>query len=193
MKHIISIIIILFLGFSPKCTAQTDHIVKLSYSTCFGNTFVIRYAVTSDSIVPTVFKPKKLQDIFVPEGSYLHLKFEMTESAKAQNILNGVSTFDMILLSKHMIRSQEITEPRALFALDLNDSGDVTISDFIEMRALIFGLQTNFKNNKPWRVFSSDKKNGGKNDTFTFLIDKDATLKFEAVKIGDINGNASCK
>jgi hypothetical protein len=154
---------------------------------------VVRYSVTSDSIVPTIFQPKKLQDIFVPEGSYLHLKFEMTESAKAQNILTGVSSFDMVLISKHVIGNQLITEPRTLFAIDINNSGDVTVADVVEIRQLILGIQNSFKNNKSWRPFSSDKKKGAKNDIFTFLIDKDSTLTFEAVKIGDVNSNVMCK
>lgn len=191
MKHIISIILLLFLGFSPKCLAQTDYRVKLSHSECFGKIFTIQYAVTTDSIVPNIFKPKKLEDIFVPEGSYLHLKFDTISTGAS--ILNGVTTFDMVLLSKHIIQSQLITDKIGQFAIDLNNSGDVTIADFIELRLLITGLERKFKNNKPWRPFSNDKYSGSKNDIFTFQIDKDKTLAFRAVKIGDINGNASCK
>ncbi len=191
MKHIISIIILLFLGFSPKSLAQTDYRVKLSHSECFGKTFTIHYAITADSIVPNIFKPKKLEDIFVPEGGYLHLKFDTISTGSS--ILNGVKVFDHVLLSKHIIQSQLITDKIGLFAADINNSGDVTIADFIESRLLILDLERQFKNNKPWRPFSIDKYSGSKSDIFTFQIDKDKTLTFRAVKIGDINGNASCK
>jgi hypothetical protein len=191
MKHIILIIVFSLLGFLPKSMAQTDHVIKLSYKkACFEKNFTTKYAITSDSIVPTFFLTKKLQDLVVPEGKYLHLKFEFIPSTAS--IMNGISTLDLVLLTKHLIRTQEITDPRGLFALDINNSGDVTVSDIIEMRALLYGLQINFKNNQSWRPFSSEQKKGNKNDIFTFLIDKDTTLNFEAVKIGDANGNASC-
>jgi hypothetical protein len=190
MKHIISIILLLFLGFSPKSVAQTYHTVKLSYKACFEKTFTIQYAVTADSIVPTIFKPKKLEDIFVPEGGYLHLKFDTISTNT--NILNGANTFDMVLIAKHLIQTQLITDKASLFAADINNSGDVTVADMIEFRLLIYGLQRKFANNKPWRPFSTDKNSGSKNDIFTFFIDKDETLKFIPIKIGDINGNASC-
>jgi hypothetical protein len=193
MKHIISIILFLFLGFSPKCTAQTDHAVTLLNSTCLEKKFKIQYAVTTDSIVPTTFQSKKLPTIMVPEGSFVHLKFELTAEALAEYPLNGVTVFDMVLFTKHLIRSQEITSPEILFAADINNNGEVTIADFIEFREVIYAIQTGgFKNNKSRRPFSWDKKKGSQNDIFTFLIDKDTVLKFGAVKIGDLNGNSSC-
>ncbi len=104
---------------------------------------------------------------------------------KDDNPLNGVSTFDLILMSKHILGNQLITDKYTLIAADVNNSGKITTGDVVELRKMILGVQKDFSNNKSWRFFNEFMKE---------TVDSTQNLcnyNFTAVKIGDINGNAN--
>jgi hypothetical protein len=106
---------------------------------------------------------------------------------KNDNPLNGVSTFDLVLISKHILGTQTISDKYAVIAADVNNSGKVTTSDVVELRKMILGIQSNFNNNKSWRFFDATMNEEVKINAIT----ADATVKFTAVKVGDVNGNAN--
>ena len=101
--------------------------------------------------------------------------------------LNGVSLFDILLLNKHILETQIITNPYSLIAGDINNNGKITTADVVELRKVILGIQTTFKNNKSWRFF--DKR--FKEKIWIDNIEKDTIINFTAVKIGDINDNVN--
>jgi hypothetical protein len=106
---------------------------------------------------------------------------------KNDNPLNGVSTVDLVLMSKHILGTQTISDKFNLIAADVNNNGKVTTSDVVELRKMILGIQNNFNNNKSWRFFDAQM-----NEEVTIQnIQKDANVNFTAVKVGDINGNAN--
>jgi hypothetical protein len=99
--------------------------------------------------------------------------------------LNGVSIFDVVLIRKHVLGAQAITNRYALIAADVNNSGKITTSDVVELSKMIMGAQNDFSNNPSWRFFDP------------FMNEEIAVKKapveinFTAVKIGDINGNTN--
>ncbi|RME94857.1 MAG: hypothetical protein D6772_13995, partial [Bacteroidetes bacterium] len=50
---------------------------------------------------------------------------------------NGVTTFDLILVSKHVLGVQPLDSPYKLIAADVNRSGSITTLDVIQMRKII--------------------------------------------------------
>ena len=60
--------------------------------------------------------------------------------AKDGNALNGVSTYDLVLMSRHILGLQAITSPYKLIAADANKSNSVTSIDIVELRRLILGI-----------------------------------------------------
>ncbi len=106
---------------------------------------------------------------------------------KNDNPLNGVSTYDLVLISKHILGTQNISNMYARQAADINNNGKITTSDIVELRKMILGLQANFNNNKSWRFFDAQMNE----EIVIKNIQNDTKVDFTAVKIGDINGNAN--
>jgi hypothetical protein len=112
--------------------------------------------------------------------------------------LNGVSTLDLVLISKHILGVQPLNSAYQLIAADVNHNGTVTTADIVELRKMILAVQTGFTKNTSWRfvdkayqfpannplavAFPESKQYTGINDT--------ENAEFVAVKVGDVNGNA---
>ena len=121
------------------------------------------------------------------------------EAAKNQQPLNGVSTFDLVLISKHILGITEFDNPYQMIAADANNSGSITAFDMVQIRQLILNIKTEFTNNESWRFvdagyeFTTDQPLA---EDFPEMIQianltEDMEMDFVAVKVGDVNGNAS--
>ena len=117
-----------------------------------------------------------------------------------ENYLNGVSTFDLILMAKHILGTQPLDSPYKMIAADINNSGTITTLDAIQLRKLILNIDLEFSNNTSWRFipqaydfpvpsnpwFETFPEVINVNDLAGELLDQD----FIGVKIGDLNGSA---
>jgi subtilisin-like proprotein convertase family protein len=132
---------------------------------------------------------------------FLGLKKTETYTVKPEldkEPLNGVSTLDLVLISKHILGVQPLSSAYQLIAADVNHNGTVTTADIVELRKMILAVQTGFSKNTSWRfvdkayqfpannplavAFPESKQYTGINDT--------ENAEFVAVKVGDVNGNA---
>ncbi len=118
----------------------------------------------------------------VPSGSSVTVTPEKTD-----NPLNGVSTFDLVLMTKHILAVQPITDAHLLIAADINNNKKVTTADVVELRKMILAVQQGFSNNKSWRFFDT----GMKESVLITNILKPTIVDFTGVKIGDINKSAN--
>jgi len=119
---------------------------------------------------------------------------------KDDNHLNGVSTYDLVLISKHILGLEPLNTPYKMIAADANKSGSITTFDIVELRKLILGIYTELPNNTSWRFVDADFKFPNANNPFATAFPEVKTLgqiqasamaeNFVAVKIGDVNGNA---
>lgn len=117
---------------------------------------------------------------------------------KEDNPLNGVSTFDLVLISKHILGLQPLTDPYKMIAADANKSNSITTFDIVELRKLILGIYPELPNNSSWRfvdksyVFPQPLNPFGA--TFPETISNNSLLgqpnDFVAVKVGDVNDTA---
>jgi hypothetical protein len=115
--------------------------------------------------------------------------------------LNGVTTFDLVLISKHILGIQLLNSPYKIIAADANKSNSVTTFDLVEIRKLILQITPNFTNNTSWRfvnksyVFPTPANPFSQqfpevvniNDISASVLNAD----FVAVKVGDVNGSAA--
>lgn len=115
---------------------------------------------------------------------------------KNDNPLNGVSTFDLVLISKHILGLETFGSPYQIIAADVNKSGSVTTFDIVEIRKLILGIYQNFPNNTSWRFVREDHVFPNPANPFsppfpekdtTFGFDPPARLAYRAIKTGDVN------
>jgi len=114
--------------------------------------------------------------------------------------LNGVTTFDLVLISKHILGLEPITSPYRLIAADANRSGSVTTFDIVEFRKLILGIYTVLPANTSWRFV--DKKFVFPEPSNPFktsfpekinvanILEDSLNHRFVALKVGDINHSA---
>jgi hypothetical protein len=129
--------------------------------------------------------------------SYEGHSYELSAS-KNDDPLNGVSTFDILLIQQHILGLNEITSPYDLIAANVNDDSRISGADLIELRKVILGIEQNFPNNESWRFVDaaqelaeaelpqSYKESLEILDVQSNVADQD----FVAVKIGDVNGSA---
>ncbi|RMG80288.1 MAG: HYR domain-containing protein, partial [Bacteroidetes bacterium] len=130
----------------------------------------------------------------VPEGS------DVTVSpGKDINPLNGVSTYDLVLITKHILGTEPLNSPYKIIAADANKSNSVTTFDLVQLRKLILFIDTDFANNTSWRFVPADyvfaDPQNPLNENFPEVISinnvsDNAQADFVAIKIGDVNGNA---
>ena len=70
--------------------------------------------------------------------------------------LNGVSTFDLVLISQHILGVAPLNSPYKVIAADANNSESVTTLDLIQLRKLILSIDTELPNNTSWRFVDAD-------------------------------------
>jgi hypothetical protein len=113
--------------------------------------------------------------------------------------LNGVSTFDLVLISKHILGVQLLDSPWKMLSADANNSESITTLDLINLRKVILGIDNSFTNNTSWRFFDanqtfSNPSNPWANELVEIVSINDivgaVTVDFSAIKVGDVNGSA---
>ncbi|MBV6427189.1 MAG: hypothetical protein KIPDCIKN_01704 [Haliscomenobacter sp.] len=116
-----------------------------------------------------------------------------------KDYLNGVSTFDLVLITKHILGVQPLNTPYKLIAADINNSKTVTTLDLIQLRKLILGIDAKYANNTSWRFVDGSFKFANPANPWQTQFPEvvnindlsgEVNANFIAVKVGDVNGNA---
>lgn len=128
--------------------------------------------------------------------------FAATVPLRTDNPLCGVSTFDLYLISRHILGVELLNSPYKMIAADGAGNGNVTSFDILELRKQILGIS-----NIPvsWRYFGdnyafSNPANPFANGTLytagisdTEPVSSQSNIaNFIAVKIGDVNYTCGC-
>lgn len=113
--------------------------------------------------------------------------------------LNGVSTFDLVLISKHILGLEPLNTPYKMIAADANRSGSITTYDIVELRKLILGIYTDLPNNTSWRFIDKQFVFPDPANPFKSIFPENKTVSqvqssklgedFVAVKVGDLNNS----
>ena len=110
------------------------------------------------------------------------------------NYLNGVTTYDLVLISKHILGTQLLDSPYKMIAADANNTQSITTLDIVKLRALILHIDDELSNNTSWRFVDQDYVFGTNVFDFPEYISLNGSTvpaNFVAMKIGDVNGTAS--
>jgi hypothetical protein len=115
--------------------------------------------------------------------------------------LNGVNTWDLILISRHILGLEPLNTPYKLIAADANKSGTVTTFDIVELRKLILGTYQQLPNNSSWRFVDKAQVFTNPDNPFADVIRENIQIAniqsnvsngdFVAAKIGDVDGTAT--
>ncbi|HAD11028.1 MAG TPA: hypothetical protein DCF33_01185 [Saprospirales bacterium] len=119
---------------------------------------------------------------------------------KTDNPLNGVTTYDLVLISQHILAMQALDSPYKIIAADANKSGSVTTFDIVEIRKLILGIYTELPDNDSWRFIDYDFVFPNPQNPFATAIPESISVAnafnnmmnedFMGVKVGDVNNSA---
>lgn len=116
---------------------------------------------------------------------------------RADNPLNGVTTYDLVLISQHILSTVPLNSPYKMIAADANRSGSITSFDIVEFRKLILGIYTDLPNNASWRFVDSNFVFPNPQNPFqtgfpdTIPLSNPQPYNFIAVKVGDVNNTVA--
>ncbi|MCF8246613.1 MAG: T9SS type A sorting domain-containing protein [Saprospiraceae bacterium] len=119
------------------------------------------------------------------------------------NPLNGVSTFDLVNISKHILGVTPLGSPYKIIAADATKSNSVTTFDLVEIRKLILFINLEFTDNTSWRFVDKGFVFPNPLNPFETTFPECVTLNFSAgnpsqtadfvaIKVGDVNNSHAC-
>lgn len=127
----------------------------------------------------------------------LYSSYRLTAN-KNDDPLNGVSTLDLLLIQRHLLGITPFDTPYKVIAGDINSDGRVSSIDLVQLRRLLLGITIDFPHNQSWRFLRPGQT--WKNDLSPFPFEEELIIQelrsdmpdqnFQAVKIGDVSGNA---
>ncbi len=175
---------------------------------CTGNIFRVIGNIITENAVPVKGvelslgqgMPKTLTDenghyvipAMIPNGDY------MMQPLKDDGILEGVSTLDLIMIQRHILGNQKINSAYRMIAADVTNDNRISAADIVELRKVILGTNTKFKNNTSWKTIDSKYVFADPSNPFNnvyplyseFIEPKGQYIAdFVGVKIGDVNNS----
>jgi hypothetical protein len=116
------------------------------------------------------------------------------------NPLNGVSTFDLVLINRHILGIEALNSPYKIIAADANNSRSVSTFDIVTLRKLILGIDTVLTNIDSWRFIPDNYSFPDPQNPFGNIFpegidlnpgDPPQLINFTGLKVGDVNSNAA--
>ena len=121
--------------------------------------------------------------------------------SKNNDLRNGVTTNDIILIQKHMLGETLLSSAYSRIAADVNADGRINSLDITELRQVLLNKRNSFSGDnagKSWKMVDESyvfTTSTPERESYPEFRDLDATrsntgMNFVAVKIGDVNGTA---
>ncbi|MCB9343257.1 MAG: hypothetical protein H6576_06150 [Lewinellaceae bacterium] len=136
---------------------------------------------------------------YIPEPG---TNYEINAS-KVDEPLNGITTYDLYLIARHILGIEALDSPYKLIAADANGDGEVTLADIVLLRQLLLGMIPSLPDQKTWRFIPKEYVFPNPQNPFDppfpekivvpFVPDPffGYTHQFIGVKIGDVNNSAN--
>jgi hypothetical protein len=160
---------------------------------------------SSNHIVSQIFEDCQEEYSFCPDWSDGPFNLQvLTNPAHQNNYCGcGVTTYDMVLIQRHLLAQDQLTWPYAWIAADANYSKDITTSDIVAIRKCILGIENHYgnPNGASWWYISKDFSlppnpfNSNYETANTSTVPSNGLGNygnFYAVKIGDVNQSCVC-
>lgn len=112
-----------------------------------------------------------------------------------------VTGLDIVLISRHMLGIEILDSPYKLIAADVDNDGQITVFDILEIQKVLMYVNNSFPNNTSWRFIDADHVFLDPTDPFasTFpeiydisnLLNDRSDINFIGLKVGDVNSTAT--
>ncbi|MCB0523453.1 MAG: T9SS type A sorting domain-containing protein [Lewinellaceae bacterium] len=116
------------------------------------------------------------------------------------NWLNGLTTYDLVLISRHILGISPLPDPLKMIAADANRSNSITTFDIVQLRKLLLGILDSLPDNKSWRFIDSTYVFPNPLNPFSEVFPEQIIINdlnansvgnnFVALKIGDVNDSS---
>ncbi len=118
---------------------------------------------------------------------------------KEDEHLNGVSTLDIVMISRHIIGESEFDNQYDILASDVNKDQQVTASDLLSIRSLVLGVTDAFPIDQSWLFIDKNQQFFDTQNPWPFIegivirelssqvVDQDLM----GVKMGDVTGDVN--
>ena len=123
-------------------------------------------------------------------------------ASKKTNPTNGVTTFDLLEIQKHILGTKLLDSPYKILAADANMDGKVSLLDIVLLQKLLLGLIPALPHGKSWRFVPGDyvfpdpanPLAAPQQIVVPHTVDPvPGAFGFTGVKIGDVNDSADPK
>jgi hypothetical protein len=152
-------------------------------------------AISNDTVIEQIF-PTSDYSMELPAGkSWLIRPCGHTDFP-----LNGLTTFDVVMLGRHIRNVENFTSPYQIIAADVDFSNTVNFDDSLHIRNLILGIYTELPIGVIYRFVPEDYVFPNPSNPFvpmfpeyaaTGVLNEDlADVNFIAVRLGDFNGSS---
>ncbi len=174
---------------------------------CTGNIFRVVGGVTTENFIPVKGVEMGLGENMpkvTTDGNGQYSLPNMTPGdymlrpIKNDGILEGISTLDLIMIQRHVLGASKIVSPYRLIAADVNNDNKISAADLVELRKVILGTNTKFKNNTSWKTIDAEYKFPDPSNPFNAAYPLyhefinpagQMIVDFIGVKIGDVNNS----
>lgn len=115
------------------------------------------------------------------------------------NYLDGVSTFDVVVIARHILGIEPFEDPYQIIASDVNLTRSITTLDLIELRRLILGMTDVFPEKEPWVFIPEQLISGSPSQILSSIsnlipvpiVGTSVDFDLKGIKLGDVNFNAA--
>ena len=189
---------LLFVESVPNVCSSEDFVIAGAISDEYGNMLSNAEVSVNDGVTAPNMTDNAGAYYFdeMTAGNDFTVSPQLTELP-----LNGVTTYDLLLIRKHILTDLLLDSPYKLIGADINNNGAVTTADIVELRKLILTTYSDFPNNNSWRFVDADYEFVNPANPFqegfpeiysiNNLENDMMAVDFVAIKIGDMNGTAS--
>lgn len=151
----------------------------------------------ADISINVTEQPTYTTSIATSDGVYDYVsdaELIILEPTHDVEILNGVSTLDILMIQLHLLNIQSFVTDYDYIAADVNNSRSVTAQDMVDLRNVILQRTDVFPNNTSWRFHFEDGTTNQNstysiNEQFASNIEGSHEVNFTGIKVGDINNS----
>ena len=110
---------------------------------------------------------------------------------------NGVNTLDLLRIQRHILNITRLDDAHKIIAADANNDLKVDVNDLVELRKLVLGVIDDLPRNQSWRfvdakqTFTDMTNPWPLQEVIVAKADQSSVYNFIAVKVGDVDINAS--
>jgi len=122
----------------------------------------------------------------------------VVDPVKNDDVSNGVSTLDLVLIQRHVIGLEDLEGAHNLLAADINKDDMISAIDIVDLRKVILGVNDKFTGNDSWRFIDANFTFSDPTDPWATAIpesydinnlNEDMIIDFTAIKVGDVNNS----